>query len=403
MTDLKSNLWKIYVYRFLSEFYLIVPILIPYYESNHLNSTQIFTIQAAYALSVLLLEVPSGYLADVIGRKKTLILGAFFLPVGIAVYAFTSSFYTFILAEFIVAVGNSMRSGCDSAFIYDTLIQLKEESEYKKFEGRTMFYTRIGTGLSSVAGGLFALLSLHLPFYINIGTSVLMLPLAISLIEPKRKKFEASSPLKDILRIFWFSLTHGQLRRLMLYAALLMSTGIIGVWAYFLYYRSLGISIGYFGVIFAAFQLSSAFGSRSAHSIEKAIGKKQSYLILMLIAPTFLLLGVFKSILLLPLIFLNAFLWGTAFPIILDDINRLIQSEVRATIISVAHMIGSLSYVILAPLFGKLVDTYSLSNAFLLMGVYFIVYGSIILGLILRHFHKSEEQKTTDIPDTPRD
>ncbi|MDH4220703.1 MAG: MFS transporter, partial [Candidatus Aminicenantes bacterium] len=328
MTDIRANLWKIYIYRFLSEFYLIVPILIPYYESNHLNSTQIFTIQASYALSVLILEIPSGYLADVIGRKKTLILGAFFLPVGIAVYAFTSSFYTFILAEFIVAVGNSMRSGCDSAFIYDTLIQLKEESEYKKFEGRSMFYTRIGTGLSSVAGGLFALLSLHLPFYINIGTSLFMLPLAIWLVEPKREKLEASNPVMDILRICRFCLSHGQLRRLMLFAALLMSTNIIGVWAYFLYYGSLGISIGYFGIIFAAFQLSSAFGSRNAHSLEKAIGKKQSYLILMLIAPTFLLLGLFQTILLLPLIFLNAFLWGMALPMILDDMNRLIKSEV---------------------------------------------------------------------------
>ncbi len=393
MTDIRANLWKIYIYRFLSEFYLIVPILIPYYESNHLNSTQIFTIQASYALSVLILEIPSGYLADVIGRKKTLILGAFFFPVGIAVYAFTDSFYSFILAEFMVAVGNSMRSGCDSAFIYDTLIQLNKESDYKKFEGRSMFYTRLGTGLSSVSGGLLALLSLHLPFYINIGTSLFMLPLAIWLVEPKREKLEASNPIMDILRICRFCLTHRQLRRLMLFAALVMSTGIIGVWAYFLYYRSLGISIGYFGIIFAAFQLSSAFGSRNSHFLEKSIGKKHSYLILMLIAPTFLLLGLFQTILLIPLIFLNAFLWGTAMPVILDDINRLIKSEVRATIISVANMVGSLSYVVLAPLFGHLVDTILLSNAFLILAAYFIVNGSISLALIIRSFQEESEGK----------
>lgn len=179
----------------------------------------------------------------------------------------------------------------------------------------------------------------------------------------------------------------------MLFAALVMSTNIIGVWAYFLYYGSLGISIGYFGIIFAAFQLSSAFGSRNAHSLEKSFGKKQAYLILMLIAPTFLLLGLFKTILLIPLILLNAFLWGIAMPIILDDINRLTKSEVRATVISVAHMVGSLSYVILAPLFGKLVDTTSLSNAFLILGAYFIVYGSISLALILRSFQEGSESK----------
>jgi MFS family permease len=397
MTNIRTNLWKIYFYKFLGEFYLIIPILIPYYESNNLNSTQIFTIQAAYALSILVFEIPSGYLADVIGRKKTMIMGAIFLPVGLAVYAFSHTFLSFILAEFIIAVANSMRSGCDSALIYDTLIQLKEESEYKKFEGRSFYYTRIGTAFSSILGGLFALIFLRLPFYINIATSSLMLPFALSLIEPERKKLEAANPLKDILRICRFSFTHTQLRLLILYAAMIMSTGVVGVWAYFLYYESIGISIGYFGLLFAVFQLASALGSRKAYTLEKMIGEKKSFLVLLFIAPTFVLLGIFKTFLLIPLIFLNAFLWGFAFPLLMDYLNRLIKSEVRATVLSVANMAGSLSFVILSPLFGKLVDSFSLSTAFILMGIYFFAYGIIALILILRRFQGFEESKPIEI------
>ncbi len=396
MTNVSANIWKIYFYKFLGEFYLVVPILIPYYEANRLNSTQIFTVQAAYALSVLLLEIPSGYLADVIGRKKTLILGAFFLPIGIGVYAFTHTFFSFILAEFILAIANSMRSGSDSAFIYDTLIQLKQESEYKKFEGKSFYYTRIGTALSSILGGLAALLSLHLPFYINIATSAMMLPIALSLIEPQREKLKMKNPLKDILRICWFSFTHRQLRQLILFASLIMSTSIIGVWAYFLYYQSIGISIGYFGILFAVFQLSSALGSRRAHTLEKIMGQKNSLFILLFIAPTFILLGIFKTILLIPLIFFSAFQWGFSFPILMDYMNRFISSEIRATVLSVAHMSGSLSYVILAPLFGRLVDSFSLSTSFLIMGVYYIVYGVIILTFIFRRFHEFIAQKSAD-------
>jgi len=390
MTNIRTNLWKIYFYKFLGEFYLIIPILIPYYVSNNLNSTQIFTIQAAYALSILVLEIPSGYLADVIGRKKTMVLGAIFMPVGLAVYALTHTFLSFILAEFIIAVANSMRSGCDSALIYDTMIQLNEESEYKKFEGRSFYYSRIGTALASILGGLFALVFLRLPFYINIATSSLMLPFALSLIEPERKKLEAANPLKDILRICRFSFTHPQLRLFILYAAMIMSTGVVGVWAYFLYYESMGISIGYFGILFAAFQIASGIGSRKAHSLEKMIGEKKSFFILLLIAPTFILLGVFKTFFLIPLILLNAFLWGFAFPLLMDYLNRLIKSEVRATVLSVANMAGSLSFVILSPLFGKLVDTFSLSTAFILMGLYFIGYGTTVITLILRHFQELE-------------
>ena len=392
MTNIRSNLWKIYSYRFLNEFWLVLPILIPYYEANRLNSTQIFTIQAAYALSILLLEIPSGYLADVIGRKKTLILGACFLPVGIGVYVFTHSFATFILAEFIIAIGNSMRSGCDSALIYDTLIQLKEESEYKKFEGRSFYYTRVGTALSSILGGVTALISLRVPFYINMGICLFMIPFALLLIEPKREKLKVSSPFKDILKISRLSFSHKQLRLLMLLTALFMSTGAIGIWAYFLYYESIGISIGFFGVLMAAFQLSAAVSSRQAHALEKFLGQKQSLLILLLVAPTFVLLGIFQSLVLIPLILLNAFLMGFGFPLLMDHMNRLIESKIRATVLSVANMTRSLSYVILSPLFGKIVDSYSLSTAFMLLGVFFFFFGSTVIALILARFRQLEKK-----------
>jgi len=392
MTNLKANLWKIYLYKFLSEFYLIVPILIPYYKSNLLSSTQIFTIQAAYALSILLMEVPSGYLADVIGRKKTLILGAIFMPVGLAVYVFTSSFFAFILAEFIIAIGNSMRSGCDSAFIYDTAVQLKAEAEYKKYEGRSSFYTRIGTAFSSVLGGFTALLSLNLPFYINIGTSLLMLPLALALVEPERDVLKSKNPLKNILQICRFSFANPRLRLLMLFSAMIMSTGVIGIWSYFLYYESLGISVGYFGILFALFQLASAVGSRYSHSLEKIFGIKKSLLLVMLIGCVFLLLGKIQSPSMIILIFLNAFLWGFSHPIFLDRMNRLIKSESRATVLSIANMTGSLSYVILAPLFGKLVDSFSLSKSHLTMGIYCLALGAIALLTFFRLFPTAKEE-----------
>ena len=163
----------------------------------------------------------------------------------------------------------------------------------------------------------------------------------------------------------------------MLFGALVQSTGITGVWAYFLYYESIGISIGFFGLIFAAWQLSSAFGSRYAHSLENKIGKKRSLFLPLLIAPCFLLLGTLKTFLLIPLVFLNAFLWGFVFPLLLDYVNRLIKSDVRATALSVFNMTGSLSIVLVLPIFGKLVDALSLSTAFIIMGIYFIVYGGI--------------------------
>jgi MFS family permease len=269
---------------------------------------------------------------------------------------------------------------------------MKQESEYKKFEGRSFYYTRVGTAISSILGGVTALISLRVPFYINMGVCLFMVPFALLLIEPKREKLKASSPFKDILKISRFSFSHKQLRLLMFLTALIMSTGPIGIWAYFLYYESIGISIGFFGVLMAAFQLSAAVGSRQAHALEKFLGQKRSFLILLFTAPTFVLLGIFKSVVLIPLIFLNAFLLGFAFPLLMDHMNRLIESKVRATVLSVANMTRSLSYVILSPLFGKVVDSYSLSSAFILLGVFFFLFGSIVIAFILARLRHSGTQ-----------
>jgi hypothetical protein len=44
VNNIRSNLWKMYVYKLLSEFYLIVPIIIPFYKSNQLSTTEIFSV-----------------------------------------------------------------------------------------------------------------------------------------------------------------------------------------------------------------------------------------------------------------------------------------------------------------------------------------------------------------------
>jgi MFS family permease len=385
------NLWKIVALRFLGDFLPIAPVLILFYTANGLNSTQIFTIQAAFHLAVLALEVPSGYLADVIGRKRTLVFGAVFFPLGLAVYAAGRSFAAFILAEATLAVSVSMRSGCDSALLFDSLRQLGRQGEYKRFEGRCALFARSGTAVSSLAGGLLAAAFLRLPFLVNVASGLLMPPLALALSEPEREQRRSPSPMRDILRICRRCLQQPRIRPLILFCGLLMAGHLTGLWAYFLLYQGLHIGVGWFGILFAVFQLAGALGGSRSHAFSVRFGAR-AVLNMALLSPLFfVMLGLFPSPWLLPLVPANAFLWNLAYPVLLERLNLAVGSDVRATVLSLASMAGSVTFIVVSPLFGRLVDAFSLSAAFVALGAFFLLAGAPLLAAMARHWREEQE------------
>lgn len=63
---LQSNIWKLLTISGIGLFLLIIPIMIPFYQSNGLTMKDIFLLQSIFSISVVLFEIPSGYFADVV-------------------------------------------------------------------------------------------------------------------------------------------------------------------------------------------------------------------------------------------------------------------------------------------------------------------------------------------------
>ncbi len=164
-----------------------------------------------------------------------------------------------------------MRSGCDSALLFDSLRQLGRQGEYKRFEGKCALVARIGTAVSSVAGGLLAMVFLRLPFLVNVASALFMPAVALSLAEPEREPRRSKNPLLDILRICRYCLQQPHIRPVILSCGLLMACQLTALWAYFLLYQELGIGVGWFGVLFAVFQLAGALGGARLARVQRAL------------------------------------------------------------------------------------------------------------------------------------
>ncbi len=98
-----------------------------FYVHRGLSVSEIFYLAIIWAVSALLVEVPSSYLADNWGRKKTLMLGAFLAMLQWIVMLHAHSFEMFALAIVLYGSHFAMMSGTDNALLYDTKKELGHE------------------------------------------------------------------------------------------------------------------------------------------------------------------------------------------------------------------------------------------------------------------------------------
>ncbi|MDD3182060.1 MAG: MFS transporter [Alphaproteobacteria bacterium] len=372
---IESNIWKLQADRFLSNFWIYVSILVPFFEANGLSPTQIFMTEAIFAIVVATMEIPTGYLSDRIGRKACFILGSALIPTGLAIYTFFHSFGAFACAEAILGLGISFRSGTDSSFLYDTLIELKREKEHKNIEGSALFFKDVGNGVANIMGGLLAVISLTLPFYVNVAISLLMVPLAFSMKEPKReskKSQNAKAHLKDMGRAVKYSAKHDILRNASLYAAFINGLGIIGYWLNYLYYGKIGIGVAYFGFLAAGCSLAAAFGSKMLYRIDRKLGEKITLGLPILMGACMCTVGLLQSVWAIPFILCNSFLWGLSVPLLQNILHKNTRSDVRATVLSLSSMGGRLVFVVLSVGIGSLVDATSVHTSLICLGTLLI-------------------------------
>ena len=163
-----------------------------------------------------------------------------------------------------------------------------------------------------------------------------------------------------------------------------MASNLTALWAYFLLYRDLGIGIGWFGILFAVFQLAGAGGSALPTPSASVSGPGR--LAWRCSARDPHPARPVPRLWLLPLVPANALLWNLAYPVLLERLNLAVGSDVRATVLSLAAMAGSVMFIAISPLFGFLVDTVSLSAAFVALGGFFLVAGAPLLAAISRHW-----------------
>ena len=254
---LKHNIWKMYALKAVLWFMVAMPIIVLFFQSHGLTLTEVMLLQSIYSISVAIFEIPSGYIADTFGRKKSIVFSTILSFLGFLVFSFYGGFYAFAIAQVLVGIGGSLISGADSALIYDTLLETDDKNTYTKVEGKNYAIGNFSEATAGILGGLLAVGSIYLPVYVQTAVLFLSIPIALTLVEPKTQiENKLDRSFKSILDVLTFAMVkHVKLRWLIIYSSAMGVATLSMAWLAQPFFSEAGVPLAYFGVLWAVTQL----------------------------------------------------------------------------------------------------------------------------------------------------
>lgn len=371
-----------------------LPVLIPFYQAEiGLGFKDFMIIEAIFCATVILMEIPSGWLSDLWSRKNTMTAGLAFTFMGFAQLLFADNFMEAALSEIFVGTGVSLISGTNSAIIYDSLLQDGRQDEGRRLEG-----LRHGSALYSLAfacfvGGLLYQIDHHLPVILTVVAQLIGMICGFLLIEPVRDYREAEKhPVADMLDTMKFALHgHKEIAGIILFATIVFMATKIMLWVQQPYYQLLALPEIWYGVFTALGFLLGGLGGHLGHMFDGHVRNRTMFLFMLVaVVGACLIAGTVKSIGVIPLLLVGSVMWGFGWPRVQSAINIRVSSERRATILSTAGLMINLAFIPVGSAMGLLADIWGIQDALLALGLFILVGGSFGLGLFVFNARRKE-------------
>ena len=151
--------YKFCLYGFLKNLKFFEPFLILFLLEKGVTYVEIGSLYAIREIGINVLEIPSGFWADAIGRRRTMLTCFFFYILSFLIFYLFSSFLLFAIAMLCFAVGEAFRSGTHKAMIF-TYLQMKGIAHLKvHYYGHTRSWSQMGSAVSAIGASLIVFYS----------------------------------------------------------------------------------------------------------------------------------------------------------------------------------------------------------------------------------------------------
>lgn len=364
---------------------------------------EIGALEGIFHITSLLMEVPTGAVADLMGRKLSRVIGMIISLCSLFILMFSDSFWLFALSFVLSALSYNLDSGSGEALVYDSLKALEQEKGYTGVLGKNEAMFNIASILSLFIGGILGEESFMLAYTCSAVVGIFSLIISTMFYEPPIEKVVNSEhSLKNFFihttQSFRTLFSNKEIAFLTVFTTVFSAFATVVFFYIQNYWRSEGYTVSRVGLYLSIGSAVCAVSTLNIGRIEKVLRKRKWSLIsqypflffaLMIFAGILglALLGMLKGITDLSLLFLLLTMVGESGMYVTFNsfLNKHIPSHQRATIISIGSMLFSLSMICVFPLFGWIADTSSFYSAFVVLVVISLVL-LIPSFLVIRRF-----------------
>ncbi|SHJ52770.1 MFS transporter [Thermoclostridium caenicola] len=385
--NIKKNAFLLGLIHFLSEFRLYAAVAVLYFTEISGSMMLGMGVFSVAMLSGAVLELPTGILSDLVGRRRTIVLGAAASLISIMLYSVGKGILWLMAAAVFEGLSQALFSGNNEAFLYGHLKSAGREEEYKAFLGKILSMAHIALSVSALIGSLMLIFGTYaMLFRLSIIPRALGLAAALFLDEPETTDRDRKSPWHHLRESLWEVCRNSKLLRIFIADSLSDGAGeaayqfrasflkmVWPVWA-------IGLA-GTLGDVLAAFSfwISERWIDRKGYKGVILVGKL--YSIISNVA-AFLMRNVFSPVLLTT----NALFYGVTGVARSDMSQKLFTDRHRASMGSIKSFAGSLVYALLAVVIGGVADRFGVIAAL----VSFQIFGVVSLAIYMNLFKTDE-------------
>lgn len=385
-----ASVRKYYLYKATKAVEFYRPVMYLFFLAQGLTFTQIAILEAAYNVTTVLGEVPSGYVGDRVGRRNSLLVGTGLIAVTLVGIGLSSTFPALLVLYVCWSVGYNFRSGSEDAWLYDTLTDDLSAEEFADVRGRGES-AALGIGaVAAVVGGYLGTIDLALPWFVASAVTSLGVVVLLTMSEPET--YEESDAdtvsLRRTLGIVRDALAQRRIRAFLVYYYVLYAAVTYLVFVFLQpIFETVVVDLGVarslveslLGWFYAAYSLFGALLSYFTGTIRDRVGLRTWFVVL-----PFVVGGALVAMFLVPVLALPTFLLVRG----LSDVTRSLAGQYvndrigtvgRATTLSAMAMVSGLAVVPFQLGSGVISDVVSPLYALAVAGVVLVVGATLVL------------------------